>query len=279
MKVSLILATLGRKEDVQIFLESLLIQTYKNFEVIIVDQNTDGILDDLIKKYSENLEIRHIKSDVKGISINRNKGLFYAKGDIVAFPDDDCEYDKSTIERAVNYLYNKPKHIYSCKTLERGKNYGTGVMLDSDTDITISNVHKTIKSITFFVNYQGEDIILFDTKLGVGAEFGSGEETDYVLELLHRGYEGKYFSKHIIYHPSKKGNYTDLDRAYKYALGFGALCKKEIKYRKEYGYYLIFLSKIIRNIGGIILTKNRKYHYTVLKGRLRGFKYYDKKSN
>ena len=45
--------------------------------------------------------------------------------------------------------------------------------------------------------------------------------------------------------------------------------------RNEPGYYLIYIYKLIRNIGGMILTKNRMYHYTVLKGRIRGFMEYD----
>lgn len=275
MKVSLILATLGRIEDVRIFFESLVNQTYKNFEVIVVDQNVEDVLDDIVEKYSKIFEIKHIRSDIKGISVNRNKGLFYASGEIVAFPDDDCEYKEDTIEKAVKYLYDKPKTIYSCRTLERGKNYGTGVMATEDCDISVGNVELTIKSITFFVNIKGEVVLLFDTKLGVGAQFGSGEETDYVLELLNRGYKGRYFSCDVVYHPAKKGNYTDLDRAYKYAMGYGALCKKEITKRNEPGYYLIYIYKLIRNIGGMILTKNRMYHYTVLKGRIRGFLEYD----
>lgn len=51
MKVSLILATLGRYEEVKIFLDSLLNQTYKDFEVVIVDQNEDGSLDKLVQEY------------------------------------------------------------------------------------------------------------------------------------------------------------------------------------------------------------------------------------
>lgn len=275
MIVSLILATGGRKEEVKIFFDSLVEQTYRAFEVIVVDQNEDNCLDELIEEYKNKFDIVHIKSKIKGISLNRNKGLFHAKGKIIAFPDDDCEYSKNTIELAVKYLYDKPKCIYSCRTLEKGKNYGTGVMYENDSEINIDNVDKTIKSITFFVNIANDDILLFDTKLGVGAEFGSGEETDYVLELLHRGYSGYYFSKHIVYHPAKKGNYEDLDRAYKYAMGYGALCKKEIFQRKELGYLVKFLYKVLRSIMGIIVTKNREYHFTVLKGRLKGFIKYD----
>ena len=43
--------------------------------------------------------------------------------------------------------------------------------------------------------------VKFDEKLGVGGEFGSGEEIDYVLDLTNKGYKGRYFGENIIYHP------------------------------------------------------------------------------
>lgn len=275
MKISLILPTVGRREEVVLFLESLKKQTYRDFELIMVDQNKNDELKYLVEEYSKYFEIKYIKNNVLGISINRNKGLIHAKGDIIAFPDDDCEYDPLTLERVVAYLYNSPKTIYSCRTLERNKNYGTGIMLEQDAEIDIDNVEETVKSITFFVNITNEDLFLFDVKLGVGSTFGSGEETDYILNLLHNGYKGKYFANHIIYHPAKKGNYDDIERAYNYALGYGAMCKKEISLRKNKAYIFKFLKKIFRNLGAMIITKNRKYHYYVLKGRLKGFFSYD----
>ena len=147
-------------------------------------------------------------------------------------------------------------------------------MAEQNVKLTKGNIEKTVKSITFFVNYTYEDIVLFDENLGVGSVFGSGEETDYVLTLLHKGYKGEYFADDIIFHPAKKGNYDDLDRAYKYALGYGALVKKEVLGRKNFLYYFKFLKRIFRSIAGIILTKNRKYHKTVLKGRIEGFNKY-----
>ena len=59
--------------------------------------------------------------------------------------------------------------------------------------------------------------------------------------------------------------------------------KKTIFFKKYYckKYYKIFLlfvnkflKRIFRSIAGIILTKNRKYHKTVLKGRIEGFNKY-----
>ena len=140
--------------------------------------------------------------------------------------------------------------------------------------IAKNNVDKTVKSITFFVNYKKDDIILFDESLGVGATFGSGEETDYVLTLLHKGYKGRYFANDIIFHPAKKGNYSDLERAYKYALGFGALVKKEVKGRKNRFYILKYWKRQFRSFVGTIITKNKKYHKVVMKGRKVGYTKY-----
>lgn len=272
MKISLIMPTVNVTSELELFLQSLKEQTYKNFELIVLDQNEDAKVFNIIKKFEEDFEIKYGRSDEKGLSLNRNKGLIMMEGDIVGFPDDDCEYDIDTLEKVVNYFKeNTNKRIYSCRTLERGKNYGTGIMLEKDTVLTKKNVENTVKSITFFVNFSYEDIALFDENLGVGAYFGSGEETDYVLSLLHKGFAGDYFANNIIFHPAKKGNYDDLERAYKYALGYGALAKKEIIGRRNILYLFKYLKKIFRNIGGAIITKNRKYHRVVLEGRIKGF--------
>lgn len=272
MKFSLIMPTINVTTELKLFLDSLKKQTYKNFELIVVDQNKDTRAYEIIKLYEEYFEIKYMKNNEVGLSVNRNKGLFMMSGDIVAFPDDDCEYSPDSLEKVVKYFEkNKDKKIYSCRTLEKGKDYGTGVMLDYSTEITKDNVAETVKSITFFVNYTFEDLELFDEDLGVGAYFGSGEETDYVLRLLHKGYKGDYYHDDIIFHPAKKGNYDDLERAKKYALGYGALVKKEVFERKNWKYLIKFIKKLLRNIAGMIVTKNKKYHGVVFEGRIEGF--------
>ena len=264
--------TINVTEELDLFLKSLSEQTYKDFELITIDQNAGNEAFEIIRKYEDDFEIKYMKSNQSGLSLNRNKGLIMIDGDIVGFPDDDCEYEKDTLEKVVAFFKeNKDKRIYSCRTLERGKDYGTGIMLENNDELKVDNIDMTVKSITFFVNYSLEDITLFDENLGVGAYFGSGEETDYVLTLLHKGFKGNYFAEDIIYHPAKKGNYDDLERAYKYALGYGALVKKEVRCRKNFFYIFKYWKKLFRNIGGMIVTKNRKYHWFVLKGRLRGY--------
>ena len=175
MKVSLVMPTINVTTELELFLKSLRTQTYKDFELIVVDQNEGNEAFEIVKDYEEEFKIKYAKSDEKGLSLNRNRGLVLMEGEIVGFPDDDCEYQPDTLEKVVAFFERKKNYrIYSCRTLERGKTYGTGVMEKKDMEITKDNVDKTVKSITFFVNYKKDDIILFDENLGVGATFGSG---------------------------------------------------------------------------------------------------------
>lgn len=279
MLVSLIMPTLNRFDDIYIFMDSLLEQTYKNFELIVVDQNDNDKVKEIVDKYVDRLDIKYIKSNKKGLSYNRNIGIAAAQGKILAFPDDDCGYKPDTIEKAINFFEkNKEYKIYSCKTMDFNEVDTFKRMYNGTCDINSLNVMDTITSITFFVLFEDKDYLMFDERLGVGGEFGAGEEVDYILELLSRGYKGRYFGDDIIYHPAKKHSKSKekYQRDFNYGRGFGALCKKEIVYRKNKKFIKIMAYKIIRNIGGIVLNKDRDYHTATIKGRINGFKEYKK---
>ncbi|MEG0180814.1 MAG: glycosyltransferase family 2 protein [Romboutsia sp.] len=279
MLVSLIMPTLNRYDDIELLIQSLKVQTYKEFELIVVDQNENNKVKAITNKYINDIDIKYIKSDKKGLSYNRNIGLDTAKGQIIAFPDDDCEYKVDTLEKVINFFNNtKEYRIYSCKTLEKGKDYGFGRMLDNNSEITSLSVFDTVKSITFFVNYKNDDYLKFDENLGVGAKFGSGEESDYVLDLLDKGYKGKYFADDVVYHPAKKEGKSKekYNRDYNYGRGFGALCKKQIIHRKDYKFSSVMTKKIIRNLGGLLMGSDKDYHKATIKGRIQGFMQYKK---
>ena len=279
MLVSLIMPTLNRFDDIYIFMDSLLEQTYKDFELIIVDQNDNNKVKEIADKYVDCLDIKYIKSNKKGLSYNRNIGIDAAQGKILAFPDHDCAYKPDTIEKAINFFEkNNEYKIYSCKTMDFNEVDTFKQMHNGICDINSLNVMDTITSITFFVLFEDRKYLKFDERLGVGGEFGAGEEVDYILELLSRGYKGRYFGDDIIYHPAKKHSKSKekYQRDFNYGRGFGALCKKEIVYRKNKKFIKIMAYKIIRNIGGIVLNKDRDYHTATIKGRINGFKEYKK---
>ena len=118
MKVSLIMPTINVTKELDLFLQSLVQQTYQDFELIVVDQNPDRRVLDIVMKYEDKIEIKYIRSSQKGLSLNRNKGLIAREGEIIGFPDDDCEYQPDTIEKVVSFFEKKKAYrIYSCRTL------------------------------------------------------------------------------------------------------------------------------------------------------------------
>jgi glycosyltransferase involved in cell wall biosynthesis len=268
-KFSLVMATLGRSDEIVIFLESLRSQTYKNFELILVDQNDDNRVYDLYIKYKDRIDIHYCRSGKKGLSLNRNTGLAYVSGGITAFPDDDCEYEKDTLEKAAVFFDANPGYgFYTCNTKEKN---GRGAVLEAekqDCDITIYNLMRTGISFTIFTRTGALGNFRFDEQLGVGAEYGSGEESDLLLFLIKNKQRGRYHSRNFIYHPEK----SDIpERVYSYSRGFGALYKKAVQVYRFYPLLLVFLYRISRTIIKLIFFKNKSASAALIKGRFDGF--------
>ena len=88
--ISLVVSTKGRVAEIAALFESLLADASAPYEVILVDQNEDGRLDALAGEWAPRLPLRHLRSTQGGANAGRNLGLRHARGDLVAFPDDDC---------------------------------------------------------------------------------------------------------------------------------------------------------------------------------------------
>ena len=108
MRFSLIVATLGRTTELRHLLESLAVQTHRDFEVIVVDQNPDDRVAQILAPFASQIRIQRLVAQ-PGVSRARNLGLKAVSGDVVAFPDDDCWYPSSLLEQARN-LFSRPEN-------------------------------------------------------------------------------------------------------------------------------------------------------------------------
>jgi glycosyltransferase involved in cell wall biosynthesis len=89
--ISVVVATFNRASFLDSCLEKLLSNTYNNFEIIVVGQGTDDSTKRLIStKYANQAKLRYIHTDTVGLSHARNTGWKNARGDIIAFVDDDA---------------------------------------------------------------------------------------------------------------------------------------------------------------------------------------------
>jgi glycosyltransferase involved in cell wall biosynthesis len=276
-KFSLVMATLGRSEEIVLFLDSLLSQTYSNFELIIVDQNNDNRVANIYGKYKNKIAITHIKSKQKGLSLNRNIGLSCISGDIIAFPDDDCIYDSGTLEKVNNFFNENPDYsFYTCNTKDKAFNASILNTAKTDSDISPFNVMNVGISFTIFAKTTAFCAFRFDQQLGVGTPFGSGEESDLLFFLLKNKNKGRYHAGHFIYHPAKA---ETAEKAFLYGKGFGAVYKKAIFHYHFFSLFFIFALRLCKGIINIIIHTDKKMRRASLAGRFSGFFSYRKTKN
>lgn len=89
MKISVILTTFNRAHMVTEAMDSILSQTFKDFELIVVDNCSSDNTEEVIKAYSDE-RIRYFKHENGGVvAVNRNYGINQARGEYIAFCDDD----------------------------------------------------------------------------------------------------------------------------------------------------------------------------------------------
>ncbi len=108
MKFSIIIPTYNRIELLEKAIQSVIKQTYLNFEIIVVNDNPlDKIeIDILIKKYDKVKVIHHLNS--KGASSARNTGIINSTGEIIAFLDDDDFWLPEKLTMHLREHQNKP---------------------------------------------------------------------------------------------------------------------------------------------------------------------------
>jgi glycosyltransferase involved in cell wall biosynthesis len=266
------MATLGRSREIGIFLEKLKVQTYKSFELVIVDQNQDNRVFDIYSRYSGFFPVKYFKSDKIGLSVNRNIGLANCDGDIIAFPDDDCEYSEDTLEKVFNF-FNKNSNFgfYTCNTKDKTQGGSIFSGPEFDVPVTLKNFMYTAISFTIFVRSERIQGFRFDEQLGVGAAYGSGEESDLLLFLLKNKTGGFYHAGNYIYHPFKP---LDSERALYYGRGYGALHKKAVVSYHLYSILLSFLCVLLKETFKIIFYPLSPLRLATMKGRLYGFIHY-----
>lgn len=111
MKISIIIATLHRDEDLKVLFESLLVQTKAPLEIIIVDQSDDDKTKDLCLSYNDKLPLSYIHSPQKSGTHSRNIGIQKSNGAIVAFLDDDTKLSPDYLKQIEIFYREYPQAI------------------------------------------------------------------------------------------------------------------------------------------------------------------------
>jgi len=117
-KISIILTSYNKPKYVGKAIEGILNQTYQNFELFIMDDNSNEETQKIIKGYLKDRRIKFFRSNVQNDSerVEKiryatliNEALEMIKGDYVSYATDDNVYRPKRLEIMVNYLENNPE--------------------------------------------------------------------------------------------------------------------------------------------------------------------------
>ena len=276
MHFSLVVATINRYKELEKLLDSLVNQTYQDFEVIVVDQNNDDRLSGLINRFALQLHITHIVTKIKGASHARNIGTERSKGDIISYPDDDCEYPE-TLLQDIAALFAKNADIDVISVSSKDK-HGEGKIArlgNTRRKVTKYNVLWSCIEFGIFAKSECFREVKFDEDMGVGAysPWWSDEGADLVMQMLDRHKVVCYFPDVFIYHPDPVKNYDRkaIVRSFRYGCGRGYFLQKH-NYNFAFVLYVWGLYVV-----GILLsvfklnTAKASYYFYGLKGRVLGY--------
>lgn len=110
-KVSVIIPTHNRADLIGRAIQSVLNQTYQNFEIVIINDGSIDNTEQIVKEFKDPRIIYLVQKENRGTSIAKNIGIKVAKGKYIAFLDDDDDWLTEKLEKQVDKLEKSSPEI------------------------------------------------------------------------------------------------------------------------------------------------------------------------
>ena len=112
--ISIVLPSYNRAHILPKAVESILRQTYKDFELIIVDDGSSDNTCEVVKSFDDN-RIVYVRQENAGACVARNNGIDHARGEYIAFQDSDDIWHQDKLEKQLKTLQEKNADIVFCR--------------------------------------------------------------------------------------------------------------------------------------------------------------------
>ena len=110
--VSIIMPSYNTASYIAESIQSVIDQTYKEWELIIVDDCSTDNTDEVVKQFSDDSRIRYLKNEKNsGAAVSRNKALKEANGRWIAFLDSDDLWLPEKLEKQIQFMEEKDYHF------------------------------------------------------------------------------------------------------------------------------------------------------------------------
>jgi GT2 family glycosyltransferase len=259
---SVIIPTYQRPRQLETCLEALALQDYATdrFEVIVVDDGSERPPEEVVTSFGNRLAVVLLTVPHAGPAASRNAGAAEAKGDLLAFTDDDCAPDSGWLAHLARGFATAPDHLVGGRTLNALPNnsYSAASCLLIDYLYTYYNADP--RQAHFLAsNNLAVPTDRFHAIGGFDATYrlAAGEDREFCDRWRRSGHQTVYVPEAVVYH-----SYPHTLRAFcrqHFAYGRGAFRFRRARSRRERqsiklepaSFYLNLLRYPFSHTGGI----------------------------
>lgn len=200
---SIIVPVYNRPAEVEELVESLSLQTCKDFELILVEDGSTLPCSDVLEKYKESITIRYFFKENSGRSLTRNYGMERSEGEYLVFFDSDCVIPpdyfhtvKTTLDHHYTDCYGGPDRADDCFTdLQKAISFSMTSFL---TTGGIRGAKKSLEKFTPRTFNMGLSRKAYREVGGFKDMFG--EDIDLSLRIREAGFATQLIPDAFVYH-------------------------------------------------------------------------------
>lgn len=204
IKFSVIIPVYNRPDELKELLESLKCQTFKNFEVIIVEDGSTLKSDKIVENYQSSLNIKYFFKSNSGPGQSRNYGSERAEGDYHIFFDSDCIIPEKYFEIVNKRLSEEPVDAYGgpdmahpdFSSIQKAINYS---MTSFFTTGGIRGGMKDEKKFHPRSFNMGFSKSVYEKTKGF-SKMRFGEDVDMSLRIIENGFSTTLIKEAAVYH-------------------------------------------------------------------------------
>lgn len=252
MRYSVIIPVYNRPDEVDELLQSLVSQSLKDFEVIVVEDGSSVPCEDVVNKYRDKLDVHYYSKPNSGPGQTRNYGAERSKGEFLLILDSDCILPEGYLQAIEDELHREEADAFggpdrahdSFTRVQKAINYA---MTSFFTTGGIRGGKKKMDKFyprSFNMGVRAEAY----RALGGFSNMRFGEDIDFSIRIFKAGYRCRLFPEAWVWHKRR----TDLKKFFKQVHNSGIA---RINLYKKYpeSLKLVHLLPAVFTLGVVIL--------------------------
>jgi GT2 family glycosyltransferase len=251
--ISALVCTYNRGAAIADTIASILANTHKDFELVIIDQSTNDESEIASRPYQSDNRLRYIRTKQAGKAHALNRGLAESRGGIIAITDDDCTVPAHWLEKfEALFGFHANVAVAFCNV--------EGAEHDASAGFIPANVRKSDKILRTSIDICGsrsigagmavrrsmvEKLGGFDPMLGPGEYFKDGDDIDIKWRAVLAGYEVYESAGFAVVHFGFRTWAQGRELSRRNYTGIGASFSKPLKCGR-WGFVIVPLFEVVR---------------------------------